>query len=84
MPSKQFLMDQDEHKVCNCLEYGEKHLGVKRTLKSITYMADGQIKMVAETVEGEQFIGIGMSKCEAIAEALSVRFPVNQFPNEAM
>jgi len=81
MPSKQYLMDLDQHKVVNCLKYASEHLDVKTTLKSITLMADGQIKIVLEKNDGELFFGVGMDKSEAVAEALSMKFPVNQFPN---
>jgi hypothetical protein len=84
MPSKQFLQQIDEHKVTNCLEYAVKNLGVKKVLKSITYMADGQIRMVLETNDGTQFVGVGMTKSEAVAEALSMEFPVNLYPNKPL
>ena len=85
MPSKHFLMNLGSTKAI--IEYAETELGLYPVIKFIKFLSDGQV-MIRVTGQDEEGIpgepemdGVADKKLEAIAEAVSVQFPVNLYPD---
>ena len=72
MPSKQFFMDLKSAEAA--LKYAVDNLGVNQAMKVFKILSNGQ-KQVTLMAGQEEFSGTGNSKLEAVAVALSTKFP---------
>jgi hypothetical protein len=72
MPSKQFFMDLKSSEAA--LNYAVEHFSVDPTMRVFKILSNGQ-KQVTLRSGQEDFYGAGNSKLEAVAEALSNKFP---------
>lgn len=75
MPNKQELMDLETTEAV--LDYANANLGVRKKIKNFEQLNGTSVKITLclEADELDRFQGIGQSKLEAAAVAISTRFP---------
>lgn len=80
MPSKSFLISLGSTEAV--LAYAVEHLGVAPVIHHIKVLPDGQKEVCVCNPDGSnECDGQGDTKLQAIAECVSVNYPVNVYPD---
>ncbi len=79
MPSKNYLMSLKS--AAAIVDYAVNSLSVKQLLKHYKVKTNGEKEVKFLDSEDVEFVGAGNSKKEACADAVSDRFPVEQYPD---
>lgn len=79
MPSKSYLMGLST--ATNIVDYAITNLEVKQVLKHVKIKANGEREVKFLDHSDVEFVGSGLSKKEACADAVSDRFPVESYPD---
>ena len=79
MPSKEFLLglDTDPHGNLTkaIIDYSVANLGVQEKAQYFKKLSGGQVEASLRDSGGTPFSGVGTSKADAVAEAVSTKYP---------
>jgi len=79
MPNKQFYLDLplgEEVSLCKVIiDYAASNHSCQDQLKYIKHLSNGDVEVSMKTLTDETFQGSGSDRCNAVADALSTKFP---------